>query len=70
MLSPGPFYYPVVATARDMGALDWFEDSVCMGLLFAAGFVCVLRLLGGRLLVAPEKGWRSAVSARKRSNCL
>lgn len=49
-----------------MGALDWFEGSICMGLLFAAGFVCVLRLLGGRLVVAPEKGWRSAVGARKR----
>ena len=44
LLSLGPFYYyPVAATAREMGPLDWLEGSVCMGLLLVAGFVCLLR---------------------------
>lgn len=33
-----------------MGPVDWLEGSVYMGLLSVAGFVCVLRLLGARLL--------------------
>lgn len=37
-----------------MGPIDWLEGSVYMGLLFVAGFVCVLRLLGASLLMAPE----------------
>jgi hypothetical protein len=48
------WYYPVVATAREMGFVDWLEGSLYMGLLFVAGFVCTLKLLGARLL--PEKG--------------
>ncbi len=43
------YYYPVVATARTMGPIDWLEGSVYLGLLSVAGFVCVLRLLGARL---------------------
>ena len=50
-LALGPFYYyPVVATARTMGPIDWLEGSVFMGLLTVAGFVCALRLLGARLV--------------------
>jgi hypothetical protein len=48
------WYYPVVATAREMGFVDWLEGSLYMGLLFVAGFVCTLKILGARLL--PEKG--------------
>ncbi len=44
------YYYPVVATARTMGPIDWLEGSVFMGLLTVAGFVCALRLLGTRLV--------------------
>ena len=33
-----------------MGAIDWLEGSVYLGLLTVAGFVCVLRLLGARLV--------------------
>ena len=53
-LGLGPFYYyPVVATARTMGPIDWLEASVFMGLITVAGFVCALRLLGASL--APNK---------------
>jgi uncharacterized membrane protein YgdD (TMEM256/DUF423 family) len=48
------WYYPVVATAREMGFVDWLEGSLYMGLLFVAGFLYTLKLLGARLL--PEKG--------------
>ncbi len=48
------YYYPVVATARTMGPIDWLEGSVFMGLITVAGFVCALRLLGASL--APNKG--------------
>lgn len=48
------WYYPVVATARETGFVDWLEGSLYMGLLFVSGFVCTLKLLGARLL--PEKG--------------
>jgi hypothetical protein len=55
MLSLGVFwYYPVVAETREMGFVDWLEGSVYMGLLFVAGFVCVLNVLGARLV--PERG--------------
>jgi hypothetical protein len=55
MLSLGVlWYYPVVAEAREMGFVDWLEGSVYMGLLFVAGFVCVLNVLGTRLV--PERG--------------
>jgi hypothetical protein len=58
LLSVGVFwYYPVVAAARieagAMGLIGWLEGSLYMGLLFVAGFVCVLILLGARLV--PEK---------------
>jgi len=51
LLSIGVFwYYPVVVPARieagAMGLIGWIEGSVYMGLLFVAGFVCALRLLG------------------------
>ena len=52
------WYYPVVVPARieagAMGPVGWLEASVYLGLLFVAGFVCTLRLLGARL--APKKG--------------
>jgi hypothetical protein len=48
------WYYPVVATAREMGFVDWLEGSLYMGLLCVAGFRCTLKLLGARLL--HEKG--------------
>ena len=54
LLSVGVFYYPVVATARDMGPIDWLEGSVYMSLLSVAEFVCALRLLGASLV--PKKG--------------
>jgi hypothetical protein len=59
LLSLGVFwYYPVVAGARmeagAMGPIGWLEGSVYMGLLFVAGFVCALNLLGARLV--PGKG--------------
>lgn len=40
------YYYPVVAEAREMGFIDWLEGSVYMELLFVAGFVCALEILG------------------------
>jgi hypothetical protein len=59
LLSVGVFwYYPVVAAARieagAMGVVGWLEGSLYMGLLFVAGCVCVLNLLGARLV--PDKG--------------
>lgn len=52
----GPFYYfPEVATVRDMGLIDWTEATVFMGLLSIAAFICTLELLGVRL-VAGEAG--------------
>jgi hypothetical protein len=55
LLSVGVFwYYLVVAAARieagAMGLVGWLEGSLYMGLLFVAGFVCVLNLLGARLV--------------------
>jgi len=48
------WYYPVVVPARievgAMGMVGWLEGSVYMGLLFVAGFVCVLNLQGVRLV--------------------
>jgi hypothetical protein len=47
------WYYPVVVPARieagAMGLVGWLEGSVYMGLLFVAGFICILILLGARL---------------------
>lgn len=58
LLALGVFwYYPVVTTARieagAMGVVGWLEGSVYMGLLFVAGFIRSLNLLGARLV--PEK---------------
>jgi hypothetical protein len=55
LLAVGVFwYYPVVATARmeagSMGLLGWLEGTVYTGLLFVAGFICALNLLGARLV--------------------
>ena len=48
------WYYPVVVPARmeagAMGPIGWLEGSVYMGLLFVAGFVCLLKLGGVRLV--------------------
>jgi hypothetical protein len=48
------WYYPVVVPARieagAMGVAGWLEGSVYMGLLFVAGFVCLLKLWGVRLV--------------------
>lgn len=33
-----------------MGVVGWLEVSVYMGLLFVAGFVCALNLLGTHLV--------------------
>ena len=48
------WYYPVVVPARieagAMGPIGWLEGSVYMGLLFVAGFVCLLKLRGVRLV--------------------
>jgi hypothetical protein len=48
------WYYPVVVPARieagAMGLVGWLEASVYMGLLFVGGFVCLLNLLGVRLV--------------------
>ena len=48
------WYYPVVVPAQieagAMGLVGWLEGSVYMGLLFVAGFVCVLNLQGVRLV--------------------
>jgi hypothetical protein len=51
----GVFWYsPVVVPARieagAMGLVGWLEASVYMGLLFVGGFVCLLNLLGVRLV--------------------
>ena len=47
------WYYPVVVPARleagAMGLVGWLEGSIYMGLLFVAGFICILNLLGARL---------------------
>jgi hypothetical protein len=44
----------VVVTARieagAMGLVGWLEGSVYMGLLFVAGSICILNLLGARLV--------------------
>ena len=52
------WYYPVVAAAREMGFVDWLEGSFYVGLIFVAGFVWTLKLLGARLLL--EMGQRAA----------
>ena len=48
------WYYPVVVPARieagAMGLVGWLEASVYLGLLFVGGFVCLLNLLGVRLV--------------------
>ena len=48
------WYFPVVALTRmeagAMGPAGWLEGSTHMGLLFVAGFICVLNLLGARLV--------------------
>jgi hypothetical protein len=48
------WYYPVVVPARieagAMGLVGWLEGSVYMGLLFVGGFVCLLNVLGVRLV--------------------
>jgi hypothetical protein len=48
------WYYPVVVPARieaeAMGLVGWLEGSVYMGLLFVAGFICILNLLSVRLV--------------------
>jgi hypothetical protein len=54
LLSLGVFwYYPVVVPARieagAMGLVGWLEGTIYMGLLFVAGFICILNLLGVRL---------------------
>jgi hypothetical protein len=51
----GVFWYsPVVMPARieagAMGLVGWLEASVYIGLLFVAGFICILNLLGVRLV--------------------
>jgi hypothetical protein len=33
-----------------MGLVGWLEGSVYMGLLFVAGSICILNLLGARLV--------------------
>jgi hypothetical protein len=47
------WYYPVVVSARieagAMGPVGWLEGSIYTGLLFVAGFVRILNLLGARL---------------------
>jgi hypothetical protein len=52
------WYYPVVVPARigagAMGLVGWLEASIYTGLLFVAGFVCLLNLLDVRLV--PEYG--------------
>ncbi len=32
-----------------MGLVGWLEGSIYMGLLFVAGFICILNLLGVQL---------------------
>jgi len=48
------WYYPVVVPARiefgAMGMVGWLEGSVYMGMLFVAGFICLLNLQGVRLV--------------------
>jgi hypothetical protein len=48
----------VVVTARieagAMGLVGWLEGSAYMGLLFVAGSICILNLLGARLV--PGRG--------------
>ncbi len=51
LLSLGIIWYcPVVVSARigarAMGPVGWLEGSIYTGLLFVAGFVCILNLLG------------------------
>lgn len=50
------WYHPVVTVTRieagTFATLGWVEDSVYVGLLFVAGFLCVLRLLDVRLVSA------------------
>jgi len=64
LLALGVFwYYPVVATARiESGAMclvGWLEGSVYMGLLFVAGSIFVLNLLGA------GRAWSPAGLARR-----
>ncbi|MBA2345674.1 MAG: hypothetical protein H0V83_11400 [Rubrobacter sp.] len=59
LVAVGAFwYFPVVAVARieagAMGPIGWLEATVYLGLLFVAGFLYTLRLLGARLV--PSKG--------------
>ena len=48
------WYHPVVTVTRieagTFATLGWVEDSIYVGLLFVAGFLCVLRLLDARLV--------------------
>jgi len=50
------WYYPVVVPARieagAMGLVGWLEGTVYVGLLFVAGFVCLLKL--GDVRLVPE----------------
>jgi hypothetical protein len=44
------FYFPDVATVRDMGPIDWLESTLYLALISVAGFVCALKLSGIRLV--------------------
>jgi hypothetical protein len=37
-----------------MGSVGWLESTMYLGVLFVAGFVCVLNLLGAHLV--PGRG--------------
>ena len=54
LLALGTFWYhPTFTMGRMesgvMGAIGWLESTVYVGLLFVAGFVCAMHLLGARL---------------------
>jgi hypothetical protein len=55
LLALGTFWYhPTLTMGRVesgvMGLVGWLESTVYVGLLFVAGFVCTLHLLGVRLV--------------------
>jgi hypothetical protein len=59
LLAIGTFWYhPTVTVVRvesgAMGSVGWLESTLYLGLLFVAGFVCVLNLLGAQLV--PSRG--------------
>jgi hypothetical protein len=40
------YYYPVIAVTRQNGYIDWAEGVVYVGLIFVAGFCCLMQGLG------------------------